>query len=149
MIACRSCNKPARTLGLCRNHYEKQLRQRNPAFAERQRENCRRWSRKFPERIKEINFRWVTKNKERVRQTKRKWGLAKYGLTVEGYDRIYKKQRGRCVICGKRQKLHVDHDHLTNKVRGLLCFRCNYGLGWWSEDISRMKRAIVYLRSQK
>ncbi len=60
----------------------------------------------------------------------RKWSLSKrYGITVEEYEDLLKSQDGVCAICkmpcvtGKR--LHVDHDHMTGEIRGLLCYRCN------------------------
>jgi hypothetical protein len=57
-------------------------------------------------------------------------------------------QNGGCGICGKkpvRYRLAVDHDHKTGVIRGLLCFRCNYGLGWFSDDLGRVHRAIAHL----
>ena len=56
---------------------------------------------------------------------------AELGVTPEEYDRLLAEQDGGCAICGnppKTRRLHVDHNHRTAKVRGLLCFRCNRGL---------------------
>ena len=59
-----------------------------------------------------------------------------YGISVDDYDRMFLEQRGRCRICGSdkpgKHKRHfsVDHDHANGRVRGLLCVRCNVGLGW-------------------
>jgi hypothetical protein len=53
------------------------------------------------------------------------------GVTDADYDRMLNEQGGGCAICGnppKSRRLHVDHDHKTGKVRGLLCFRCNRAL---------------------
>jgi hypothetical protein len=62
--------------------------------------------------------------------------LRLYGLTVEGYDELEKKQSGLCALCDRPEamacrkfKLSVDHDHETGRVRGLLCNACNVGLG--------------------
>lgn len=59
--------------------------------------------------------------------------MAKYGLTLEEYDRMLETQGGGCGICGGTnpdgRRLHVDHDHKTGKVRGLLCINCNYLIG--------------------
>jgi hypothetical protein len=52
----------------------------------------------------------------------------KYGLTLAQYDEMLRRQKGVCKICERPPKtlpLHVDHDHPTGRVRGLLCFRCN------------------------
>lgn len=53
---------------------------------------------------------------------------AKYGITLEQYRVLFEYQRGLCAVCLKppqKQALHVDHDHVTKKVRGLLCYNCN------------------------
>ena len=74
----------------------------------------------------------------------------KYGLSVEQYDRILEAQGGVCAIClkaPKKQRLNVDHDHKTGVVRGLLCFRCNYGIGWFQDDAQRLGRMASYLSS--
>jgi hypothetical protein len=56
----------------------------------------------------------------------------KYGITQEGFDDLVKQQEGKCALCsalhgefGVNGRLHVDHDHASEKVRGLLCIRCN------------------------
>ena len=54
---------------------------------------------------------------------------------------------GPCCICGRAdQRITVDHDHATGKVRGLLCHSCNVALGLLGDDISRLTAAIVYLK---
>ncbi len=73
-----------------------------------------------------------------------------YGITAEDYDRMYNEQQGRCAICGKHQselkrKLHVDHNHITGKVRGLLCMPCNSLLGYSYDNAEILKNAIAYL----
>lgn len=54
--------------------------------------------------------------------------LKKYGLTIQAYNDLFKKQGGVCAIClrpPKTKRLHVDHDHKSGKVRGLLDYTCN------------------------
>lgn len=60
--------------------------------------------------------------------------MHRYGITRKQYDKMLKKQKGRCKICGNkpsRGPLHVDHNHESGRVRGLLCTSCNRILGWF------------------
>jgi hypothetical protein len=74
-----------------------------------------------------------------------------YGLTIEQYDAMLVLQDGRCAICNRRPlmaqpDLAVDHDHVTGKVRGLLCGRCNHDLlGIFGDDPGFYMRAEEYL----
>ena len=80
------------------------------------------------------------------RQLKRK-----YGLTRSEFDALYAKQKGRCAICGCKPErpLHVDHDHRTKAVRGLLCGDCNTGIGLLRESLQTLKNALAYLQSHQ
>lgn len=70
----------------------------------------------------------------------RKWELKKfYGLTPEGYQKLVDSCGGKCQLCDKEAKLHVDHDHVSGKVRGLLCLNCNMGLGHYERMLANPK----------
>ena len=76
----------------------------------------------------------------------------KYGLSREAYQALLESQNGVCAICKEKngrgtEKLAVDHNHKTNKVRGLLCFKCNVSLGYLAEDVERMNKMIQYVQS--
>lgn len=73
---------------------------------------------------------------------------ARHGLPAGEYQRMLTAQGGVCKICGAPpgiEALHVDHDHATDKVRGLLCRKCNHGLGFFCDDILRLAKAMKYL----
>jgi hypothetical protein len=58
-------------------------------------------------------------------------------------------QGGLCAICeGPLERPHVDHDHTTGKVRGILCFNCNAGLGKFQDNVAVMAAAVEYLRKR-
>jgi hypothetical protein len=73
--------------------------------------------------------------------------LSKYGLTVEAFDQLFLNQNGLCGVCDRSlgEKFCIDHDHNTNAVRGLLCYRCNSGIGQLGDSIEGLNRAITYL----
>ena len=77
----------------------------------------------------------------------------KYGISLHDYMVILKKQNGVCAICNETnasdRNLAVDHDHITGKVRGLLCGRCNMGIGllYADKDTQIMKNAIMYIEN--
>jgi hypothetical protein len=74
-----------------------------------------------------------------------------YGMTDEQYAALMETQDGRCAICrttewtGHHKRPHVDHDHATGRVRGILCHDCNLGLGKFKDDPDLLRAAIVYL----
>ena len=81
-------------------------------------------------------------------KTMRAWHLKKqYNLTLEDYDLMLTGQAGACAVCGNLDKntLHVDHDHITGKMRWLLCSGCNRGLGGFRDDPDLLRRAAAML----
>jgi hypothetical protein len=73
-----------------------------------------------------------------------------YGITIEEYNLIFLKQNGCCAICGKHESefsksLSVDHDHVTGKIRGLLCIKCNLSIGGFEDNIELLDKAKEYL----
>ena len=60
---------------------------------------------------------------------------------------MIRDQRSRCAICGEHLvSPHVDHDHRTGAVRGMLCPACNHGLGHFRDSLANLRRAINYLK---
>lgn len=85
----------------------------------------------------------------RIRNPKARY-LAKirqqYGIEHNEYIELLKSQKYKCKICGIKGKLVVDHCHVNLNVRGLLCQKCNAGLGMFEDNIDNLKCAIKYLK---
>lgn len=101
---------------------------------------------------------WTAQRTADLIETRRRWLLKKlYGITLEQYDEMLKRQGGGCAICrattedwranGSRS-LPVDHDHKTGKVRGVLCGKCNKGIGLFRDDPTLLQAAVAYLNNQ-
>jgi hypothetical protein len=89
----------------------------------------------------------LEKNRERLR----KWNRYKIsGFTQEDFDSKLKEQNYMCAICGTKDpgktNWHADHNHTTKEKRGVLCHKCNTGLGLLQDDIEILCSAIEYLR---
>lgn len=107
---------------------------------------------------------WRSRNPEKFRRVGWAYELRKlYGITVDQYYEMLDAQGGACAICGltnitssgaelikngKTTNFHVDHDHTTGKVRGILCNACNRGLGYFRDDVQLLDKAIKYLIKQ-
>ena len=74
-----------------------------------------------------------------------------YNITIEDYNNLLLLQDNKCKICKKdysneKKKLAVDHCHVSGKVRGLLCTKCNMCLGGVNDNIEILKEMILYLK---
>ena len=89
-------------------------------------------------------------NNKKIRYSKWQAIKKKYGLEKEDYESIFNKQNSSCAICKSLlndKNTHVDHCHSTKKVRGLLCSKCNQGIGLFNEDVENLKNAVDYLNA--
>ena len=99
----------------------------------------------------------------RKQQQKEYWGKEKatrknivlkyiYGITLEEYNALLAKQNGVCALCGNINRhgvaLHVDHDHTTGEIRGLLCFCCNSALGNAHDNPVILRKMADYLEGK-
>jgi hypothetical protein len=109
---------------------------------------------------------WVNKNKSELREYRKaryrenkipaiEQNLKRYyGLTMDDYNKIFLEQNGKCAICGLHQsnferRFDVDHNHDNKKIRGLLCIRCNRGIGLLRDSIEVLESAVKYLKDRK
>jgi len=80
----------------------------------------------------------------------------KYKMSEKDYNLLLEEQNFRCASCGihkdehllnyKKYRLCIDHNHLTNKCRGLLCVKCNFALGLLDENVEKMQKLIAYIK---
>jgi len=119
----------------CRRAYFKAYRSDNDSF----RETKRRGDRAYYQRHR----------KKLLRKVKSKRLQYMYGLSDVDHAKLLKAQSNACAICKRDIKLAVDHDHVTGKVRGLLCLQCNSGLGMFRDNQKYLTAAIRYLKANE
>ncbi len=112
------------------------------------------WRDANSERWRELKRKSYYKNHEKSKALQRKNHLmVAYGLTPDALNVLLERSGGCCGICGKKlivggkagNSLHVDHDHDTDFVRGVLCSTCNVALGRFGDSIEGLRKAIFYL----
>lgn len=121
-----------------------------------------KWVKDNPEKRRASIVKYAPKSREKskkYRETHKEYIrndrlMRSYGITSEIYDKMFKDQEGRCLICKKHQiefkrLFAVDHSHKTKKVRGLLCGLCNVALGHVKEDLLRLKNMQAYLKKHE
>jgi hypothetical protein len=147
----------------------------NPKYMESYRAANKRYRLAHPERVKAARSRWKLNNREKVLAGKKRWRAARpeyfkkynaarkditrdqlyhqlYGIGVREYNILLENQKDSCAICKRSRfsfakKLAVDHDHVTGRVRGLLCGQCNTSLPLFENDSWRLN-AIEYLQKE-
>lgn len=90
------------------------------------------------EKAKLAHSNWVKNNKEKVAFTKAK---SAYGITKEQWINLPKS----CSICGSMKDLRIDHCHGNGQIRGVLCDKCNKGLGFFKDNPTHLLRASDYI----
>lgn len=121
-------------------HYQRDYRKRNRAKVNRWRKKLYDKRRATPEALD------VYRRKERIKQIH-----IYFGVSYEEAERLDTQHRAaqRCDLCGETAtQFHIDHDHQTKQVRGILCQQCNMGLGLFGDSVSRLEDAIRYLKQR-
>jgi hypothetical protein len=162
-----------RTCQYCGKMYQPAARGQKYCGKQKERGSCswqvaqdctKKWLADNPEKVKEYKDKWwknLVADPERhqkfLERCRRK-DLKRQGMTQEQYDAKLTEQSGVCAICrlprgrslcGRSKDLAIDHDHVTNQLRGLLCDDCNIGLGLFHDDPQRMMNAALYILHHK
>lgn len=113
--------------------------------------NQRRWYAANKEEYAATTLAWQRKNPEKRKGYRIK---ATYGISFDDFLDMLKAQENKCKICGtahsmntSKTRLCIDHDHVTGKVRGLLCDKCNRGLGVFRDNPEFLLKAAEYLKN--
>ena len=146
---CAGCNKD-----LPLDDFRKRLDGKRP------RSRCKKCESKDYQKYRKSNIekvniakrKWYKKNPDIVKKMMIKSFCKKVGLdSNEVFDYI-KNHNGCCEICGKPPKqfkhLSIDHDHKTNKFRGLLCYTCNFAIGQFEDNVDLLDKAKNYLQTK-
>jgi hypothetical protein len=132
---CKACNLTAKA----------ERHRANPAPG---RERAGRWAKENRERYNERMRAYRESGKKAV-ANRRSHLKRTFGITLAEYDELLARQDGGCAVCGTPPRddiaLHVDHDHVTGEVRGLLCFPCNSALGRLEQSVDLAEAARDYL----
>jgi hypothetical protein len=135
---CKSCDRE-----------RSRQRRKDPAYIAYHRQYQPGWRRENREKSNGYTDAWRARNVVKLSLLKRKW---RYGLAAEQFTAMLDHQDYRCAICylpfdpeAGIDAIHVDHDHATDTVRGLLCGPCNRGLGHFYDDPMRLRTAADYI----
>ena len=121
-----------------------------------------KWAEANPDKRKVVTARSREKNREAMRKAQREYHQRNpdrhrnnflkrtFGITVDEYREMIAKRNGLCDICkspepGGKGNFHLDHDHTTGEIRGILCAKCNLGIGSLQDSIEILEAAANYL----
>jgi len=144
---------------------KEKARQRHKAWYEANKEQVKQQSRAYRQTNREKVNAYQHNNLERFRERRREWDknhpevkraywiTHNYNITIDEWNGLYERQKGLCAICSEvliiGRKTVVDHCHDTNKVRGILCRKCNTGIGMLSDNPDTVLRAYEYLAKSR
>ena len=143
---CRECQK--RKYDVYRREHPEKQAARWKRYYLKNRERMIQRTRSYEEKIGEAEFR----KRWKLRNMKAKF--ARYGITEEEYNQFLETQKQKCGMCLKTlnkkvpRRIHIDHDHATGRVRGILCDGCNLFLGRLESPTypEKLEQAQTYLR---
>lgn len=147
---CRKCKNESQMQKYFANHEDNKARQR--LYHEKHRDRRLEDSRAWYADNKEKHQAYYQENREEILQKDWERGIQRrYGVSLEQYDSMLQEQNGKCAICKteepwqRSERFAIDHDHLTGKVRGLLCHNCNKGIGLFADKPHDLQAARNYL----
>lgn len=139
------CNNVHKSLGYCGMHYTRFKRYGEPGSFELQRHS---------RPVRECQVNGCIKKHDALGYCRTHYmSIYRYGITPEEIDDKIRQQKNLCKLCQKpldlsRSKaVHIDHCHISDIVRGILCAPCNVALGYFQDSIPLLERTIEYIRN--
>ena len=131
--------------------HKDEVNKRQKVYRTNTKELLQKYRKKYREENREKIREYGRKYGRDVVKSKKKWLKTRFNITLEEYNDLLLKQDNKCAICGRdrsefKNALSVDHDHVTGKIRSLLCLNCNTGLGFFRDKIEILEKAINYLK---
>lgn len=151
-MECKNCKKDRdiRAKGLCGSCYEQELLNNNPKYKRNRQQYQAEYRRRNKEKLAQYNKERQQRRSvdgEFKKKRRDNYYFKKYGITASEFDR---RKQEPCEICGERKTtMHADHNHDNGQFRGVLCSKCNNGLGFFNDNIVMLGKAIEYLSKQR
>ena len=117
-----------------------------------------KWYHDHPDESKQKHKKYAENHADEIKDRSRRFYRERYlkrnyGLTPADYEKLFISQDGKCAICGKdllgKMETCIDHDHDTHIVRGLLCRKCNLGIGHLGDNAETVYSAFLYLTGER
>ena len=153
-------DRPNKGRGMCGLCYARWKYRTDPAFRARRIAEMRIYDSLHKQESYVRHKEYAKTHKEKIREYAKRFRIrhpdrifvhslkSNRGITQHDYDEMMLKQNGKCAICERvgTKKLEVDHDHVTNVIRGLVCHRCNLGLRM-VDNKKHLQAALEYLKN--
>lgn len=143
---CEHVDRRVAGLGRCNTCYQRHRRHTNPHYANLKKANKKRWKISHPEqvRLEAQRYRATPHGKLWAKHNRLK---TIYGISPDEHQLLHQQANHCCQICGQnKHRLVVDHDHDSGMIRGVLCDKCNRGLGFFDDNPVKFQQAIDYLK---
>jgi hypothetical protein len=132
--------------------YHEKNKDRIKEYNKKNKDRIKNKAKEYYEKNKDNIKNYREKNKDRIKEQRREYCIKKYNISKRDYDNILLYQNNKCAICHDElnksiRSPPVDHCHNSGKVRGILCHKCNTGLGFFKENPEILESAIRYLKS--
>ncbi len=148
-----------------KREYDRRRYAENAVCREKAKSRAKVYREKNLDKCKAANKEYRTENKEKIRASVKSWheknpdyqrnyNIKRYGINQAQYENMVDAQCGVCAICGNPPDgkgntghcLNIDHNHVTQKIRALLCSNCNTALGKFKDSPELLEKAAAYLR---